>query len=705
MMKITSSIKAKLQLSFLTFILLSAIAGIFSYNILSTIVAQEEVKSKIDQMVSHFTEVRKQEKDFILYERKELPFLESGSCESLQKHAKAIMEIKQLIRQIKESGQIEGYEKGYLEIQTIKAAIEAYGRSFAQMVRKYKIRGFKDHGLEGAMREVVHELQKCESKEEQWFALMLRRHEKDFFIRQDPKYIETLQKRALEFIGFVKTAQLPHTSQEYREKTIASIKNYVSQFNRIASIEKEIGLTKKQGIIGALKEQAETTESLLENVQQMIYEKTQKLVGDSISIMLVSGLLMLACGVFFSLFIAKKISNPIIHLSKLVENASIGDDSTSRSLQAMERNDELGKLVKSFSNMFREINLKIKEISAKNAGLQLATQKEKERAWFTEGVSLFEGIMSRQANDLDQLCDDFLFQLVKYTQSSQAALFLKGSDEKGVPHMQLHSCYAHDKKRYVKSSIEMGEGLVGAVWQEKDDFYMTDIPENYSKIRSGLGQAKPTAVFILPAVSDGEVEAIVEMGAFSEYSENEKALIRQVCKGLAGAVSRACLQKRTQILLDQSNTLTVELKQNEEEMKQHLEELYSTQEEMEKGKQRMQQKIDRLQNSLSVLSNFIDPSYKSFLITDEKFNLIYLNKYWQDLFGETEASEGQKINNLLNLSEQELNVALQNQHEFLLKQLNRKMFLPLAGEKAAFTDIKVAEHRTDHKVFYSILAN
>ncbi len=578
MKKLLASIKTKIQLSFLVFILLATLTGILSYNILNTIIDHEELKSKIDEMVTHFAEARKQEKDFILYDRKEIAFLEDGKSESLQKHAQAIGNIHQLIQQIKKSEELAEEDELSEKISALAAAVAAYEETFSGLVKAYKIRGFKDHGMEGDMREVIHQLQECESKEEQWFALMLRRHEKDFFIRLDPKYIETLHKRVQDFISFLEDSQLPHMNDAYKAKTIKSIQNYSDYFDRIAAIETSIGLTKKEGYIGALNKNAEATEPLLAQVQQTINQRNQKLAGNSMLLLLISISMMIACGLGFSFLLARKISSPIIHLSQVVEQASVGDDSTLRTLEAMHRRDELGKLIVSIGHMFKEINLKVEEIHQKNMLLQTTAQQEKERVWITEGISLFEGIMAKQANDLKALCDEVLSNLVQYTQSTQAVLFLKTDDEGGVPIMKIQSCYAGNKKRYIHKSIEIGEGLAGAVWQEKEAFYMTDIPDSYSKIRSGLGQAKPTAVFIVPAVLDDVVEAIIEIGSFREYSEKEQNLIQHVCKGLANAISRVRLQEQTSLLLEKATALAEELRQNEEEMRQQLEELTATQE-------------------------------------------------------------------------------------------------------------------------------
>ena len=703
MKHLASSIKRKLQLSFLSLIFLSAVTGILSYRTLNTIVTQEKLKSKIDQIVSLFAEARKQEKDFILFSRKEKPFLEEGKSESLQRHAQALIGIYRAVEEIEE---IEKNEKAAIrrEAASIEAAVKAYSLVFSDLVENYSTRGFKDHGLEGKMREVVHKLQQCHSKDEQWFALMLRRHEKDFFIRLDEKYIRSVKNRAEEFIAFVKASSMPHMSPEYKAKTIASIQDYVQHFDQIAQIEKKIGLNHQKGILGALSAQASQTEPLLASVQQRIYQKTSELADSSIFVTLVSGLLMVLGGVAFSFMLARVISNPIIMLSKIVEKANIGDVTTREALGAMRRSDELGKLIKSFSQMFEEISLRVQEISEKNVGLELATKKEKERLWITEGISLFENIMAKHTSELQGLCDQFLFHLVKYVKASQATLFIwKESGENEEPVMKLQSCYAGNRKRYPKSELMMGEGLIGAAWQEGEAFYMNDIPESYSKIRSGLGESRPTAVFIVPAISEGEVEGIVEIGAFKELSENEKQLIKEACKGFAAALSRVRMQERTQLLLLQSNNLAEELTKREEEMRQNMEELHATQEELERNNHSMQQKMGRLQSSLKILSEMLSSRYKGVLIMDESYKLVYKNGFWNDNQSEVEVEYGEPLDQFLGLQKNNVGSSSYQERELLISKLNRKV--AGVGKKEVCTEVKVEESYVEGKRYYSIFSN
>ena len=124
-----------------------------------------------------------------------------------------------------------------LELQEIEMALDSLFFTLPNLTKKYQERGFKDYGLEGNLRKSVHELETQSVNKE--IILMLRRHEKDFFLRKDLSYQEKFTKEIDKLKNYIQT-NFDFTEQEIY---LNLVNNYQNNFNAIVEIESEIGLT------------------------------------------------------------------------------------------------------------------------------------------------------------------------------------------------------------------------------------------------------------------------------------------------------------------------------------------------------------------------------------------------------------------------------------------------------------------------------
>ena len=132
--------------------------------------------------------------------------------------------------------------------------------------------------------------------------------------------------------------------------------------------------------------------------------------------------------------------------------------------------------------------------------LSKVAEDDKKRNWATEGMAKFGEILRTNTNDLGKLADEIISNLVKYLKANQGALYIIDDSTEGEdPTMTMKACYAWDKKKFLNHKIYRGEGLAGQAWQEGDTVYITEVPQNYIKIASGLGDANPTSVLIVPS--------------------------------------------------------------------------------------------------------------------------------------------------------------------------------------------------------------
>jgi CHASE3 domain sensor protein len=205
---------------------------------------------------------------------------------------------------------------------------------------------------------------------------------------------------------------------------------------------------------------------------------------------------------------------------------------------------------------------------------------DRKRIWTTEGLSDFSTIIRQYQSQLEELCIKALTFLVKYTKSQQGSLFLLQNENAEDPHLKLTACYAFDRRKLVEKRVNIGEGLLGQAFLEADTILLKSVPEGYISITSGLGDAPPNCVIIVPLKHNEKVLALLEMASFKEYQPHEIAFLEKAGEFIASAIASAQGSEKTRIMMDKMREQTEQLRSQEEELRQNLEELEATSEDM-----------------------------------------------------------------------------------------------------------------------------
>ena len=135
---------------------------------------------------------------------------------------------------------------------------------------------------------------------------------------------------------------------------------------------------------------------------------------------------------------------------------------------------------------------------------------------------------------------------------------------------------------------------MGQAYKEKDTIMLTEIPQNYHRIKSGLGDATPTTIIVVPMKYNDEIQAIIEMASFQELEQYQVDFLEKAGEYIASAIATAKNNEKTKIMLAQLQTQTEEMRAQEEELRQNMEELEATQEEMRRKERIMEQKMEKM---------------------------------------------------------------------------------------------------------------
>lgn len=276
-----------------------------------------------------------------------------------------------------------------------------------------------------------------------------------------------------------------------------------------------------------------------------------------------------------------------IQLNKQVKNVSnnisfaeeISKGNLDISYNLLDADDELGK-----SLLTMRENLKV------------SSAREQQEKFVTLGITKVGDIIRQHVNDPNALADTFISEVVRYTKLNQGGLFLlEGEDDQQV--LTLTACYAYDRKKYLEKRLNPGEGLVGQCFLEGAPVYLTAVPLDYVKITSGLGEAPPRCIYIVPIKTQDETVGVIELASFHELQEHEKQFINRAAENIASAIISSRTTQRIKMLLEESMQKAEEMRAQEEEMRQNMEELSATQEEMNRKATESETRIKALEES------------------------------------------------------------------------------------------------------------
>lgn len=241
--------------------------------------------------------------------------------------------------------------------------------------------------------------------------------------------------------------------------------------------------------------------------------------------------------------------------------------------------------------------------SLKNARDEEVKRKKEDekRQWTNEGLAKFAELLRQNNDNIELLSKAIIRELIGCLKANQGGLFLFNDDDSANPHFELVAAFAYNRHKYNKKTILLGEGLVGASVLEKKIVHLTEIPDGYIEITSGLGAAKPTALLIVPLIIEERVLGAIELASLNPFEDYEIEFAERVAQSIALTITSVRINIRTTQLLAKTQQQAEEMQAQEEEMRQNMEELQATQEESFRKSGEMQSFIDALNNSSFVI--------------------------------------------------------------------------------------------------------
>jgi len=267
--------------------------------------------------------------------------------------------------------------------------------------------------------------------------------------------------------------------------------------------------------------------------------------------------------------------------------------------------DKAQEIARQFAEENKKAIEKEKELQESLGKLEEAQQEEKKRAWVTKGLAEIGSIL-RGEEDLKVLTEQIIAFVVKYLEANQGALFLLEDEDKENLHLSLKSAYAFNRKKHLNQKVNLGEGLVGQCYLEKDFIYLTEVPDNYITIKSGLGDANPRAILISPMIVNEEVYGIFEIASFNTIEQYQIDFMLEMGENIAMQLNSIKTNEKTKHLLVEMQEQSQQLHSQEEEMRQNMEELQATQEQQERQERELRAELNQIEKEKAALEKEIE---------------------------------------------------------------------------------------------------
>ena len=231
------------------------------------------------------------------------------------------------------------------------------------------------------------------------------------------------------------------------------------------------------------------------------------------------------------------------------------------------------------------------------ANLKETTQQNKEQDWLKTNLARFSSMMQGQKT-LESVTKLIMNEMTPLVGAHRGVFFLNdattGGTLGGDQVLKLMSAYAYRERKNVSNQFRFGEGLVGQCALEKQSILLTNVPSDYIQISSGLGEASPLQIVVLPILFEGAIMGVIELASFQQFSQIHRTFLDQLMESVGVVLNMISASMRTESLLEQSQLLTQELQSQSQELQSQQGQLRRTNVELETQAKELEEKATLL---------------------------------------------------------------------------------------------------------------
>jgi len=611
-MNFFQNISIKSRFNYILISVLVLILIIITFFILSVkkINQYNEYYHKVDKLKIHYLNLRRFELQFLLRYDDDIDFFISERNKYIDKFERT-SDAFSTINQTLINDLITKKSNLKSRLINIENIHDNYQETFSDLTHKIFIRGNITSGIIGDLKtseqEIINSNMSPQTKS--LISEMILFTDNYLLSKDALNYTEFLKRYAK--ISKTKRINNNDTTADYQNVRISEfdkiLQSYKTNFTALIKIDKLIGLKYDEGFLGKLRTLSQNLDPEIEQLLSEVTEFKQTAQKQAIYAIIIFFVLI---GIIFLILFNRfsgSVAKPLNQLKDYVKPVSLGIFPSEKLI--IQGNNEIAEICNYTNNLIEGLektsefatnigkgnyNIEYKPLSKDdrlgNALLEMkeniviSSQEEEKRkyedeirTWTNEGLTKFNDILRQTQGNIGEMSAKVISELVKFINANQGGMFVFNDDDEDK-YLELTAAYAYGHEKKKKKIIYPGEGMVGMVAAEKKTVYMTEIPETYITITSGLGDAVPKSLLIVPMITEDQIIGVIELASFNELEKHQINFVEILSETIASSLSITKINQKTAVLLKQSQEQAELMKIQEEEMRQNFEELQQAQE-------------------------------------------------------------------------------------------------------------------------------
>ncbi|WP_369927076.1 response regulator [Xanthomonas sp. NCPPB 2632] len=264
------------------------------------------------------------------------------------------------------------------------------------------------------------------------------------------------------------------------------------------------------------------------------------------------------------------ITRPIVRMTELMTRLAAHDHGIE--VRQLTRRDEIGEIARALQVF--------KEMSIETAG----------QNWLKSAVTAISNRL-QVATTYRQFADTLLAELVPTLKAGVGVFYVFRED---TSTLEMLGSYGFRQRRHVTTEYALGEGLVGQAALGRQPIVLQDVPDDYTRIHSGTGEASPRSVVMMPVLSRNNLLGVLEIASFDHLSPIQQRLLDELMPIVALSLENLSRALRTSTLLEHTQTQADELRASEEALRSQQEDLRTTNDELKAKTNELQEQSQRL---------------------------------------------------------------------------------------------------------------